>query len=73
MKNLNIIILAIIITLPRSAFGIAGFGFKFIQDGTKLGASSYTEGSGLSAVTVNPSGYHWVSTIPPWVNHSSLS
>mgnify|MGYP001398322524 CR=1 FL=1 len=52
MKNLKIIILAIIITLPKSAFGIAGFGLKFIQDGTKLGASSYTEGSGLSAVTV---------------------
>ena len=52
MKNLKIIILAIIITLPKSAFGIAGFGFKLIQDGTKLGASSYTEGSGLSAVTV---------------------
>ena len=52
MKNLKIIILAIIITIPKSAFGIAGFGFKLIQDGTKLGTSSYTEGSGLSAVTV---------------------
>tara|TARA_B100000575_G_scaffold290461_1_gene294216 strand:+ start:333 stop:1034 length:702 start_codon:yes stop_codon:yes gene_type:complete len=52
MKNFKIILLAIIITLPKSAFGIAGFGLKFIQDGTKLGASSYTEGSGLSAVTV---------------------
>ena len=52
MKNLKIIILAIIITLPKSAFGIAGFGLKGIQDGTKLGASSYTEGTGLSAVTI---------------------
>ena len=52
MKNIKIIILAIIITIPKSAFGIAGFGFKLIQDGTKLGTSSYTEGSGLSAVTV---------------------
>ena len=52
MKNFKIILLAIVITLPKSAFGIAGFGLKLIQDGTKLGASSYTEGSGLSAVTV---------------------
>ena len=52
MKNFKIILLAIVITLPKAAFGIAGFGLKFIQDGTKLGASSYTEGSGLSAVTV---------------------
>ena len=52
MKNFKIILLAIIITLPKSAFGIAGFGLKGIQDGTKLGASSYTEGTGLSAVTI---------------------
>ena len=52
MKKLKIIILAIIITLPKSAFGIAGFGLKLIQDGTKLEPSSYTEGSGLTEVTV---------------------
>ena len=52
MKNLKIILLAAFITLPQSVFGIVGFGLNVIQDGTKLGASSYTEGSGPSVVTV---------------------
>ena len=52
MKNLKIILLAGFIILPQSVFGIVGFGLNVIQDGTKLGASSYTEGSGLSEVTV---------------------
>ena len=52
MKNLKIILLAAFIILPQSVFGIVGFGLNVIQDGTKLGASSYTEGSGLSEVTV---------------------
>ena len=52
MKNLKIILLVAFIILPQSVFGIVGFGLNVIQDGTKLGASSYTEGSGLSEVTV---------------------
>ena len=52
MKNLKIILLAAFIILPQSVFGIVGFGLNVLQDGTKLEASSYTEGSGLSEVTV---------------------
>ena len=51
MKNLKIILLAAVIILPQSVFGIVGFGLNVLQDGTKLEASSYTEGSGLSAVS----------------------
>ena len=53
MKNLKIILLAAVIILPQSVFGIVGFGLNVLQDGTKLEASSYTEGSGLSEVTVD--------------------
>ena len=52
MKNLKIILLFAFVILPQSVFGIVGFGLNVVQDGTKLGASSYTEGSGLSEVTV---------------------
>ena len=52
MKNLKIILLAGFIILPQSVFGIVGFGLNVVQDGTKLGASSYKEGSGLSEVSV---------------------
>jgi hypothetical protein len=52
MKNLKILILAGLIVLPKTIFGIVGFGLNVIQDGSKLGASSYTEGSGLTLATV---------------------
>jgi hypothetical protein len=39
--------------LPSSAFAIIGFGIQGGQDFAKLDAYSYTEGEGLTAVTVN--------------------
>ena len=36
MKNLKIILLAAVIILPQSVFGIVGFGLNVLQDGTKL-------------------------------------
>ena len=39
--------------LPSSAFAIIGFGIQAGQDMAKLDAYSYTEGEGLTAVTIN--------------------
>ena len=52
MKNFKILVLAGFIIIPKTIFGIVGFGLNVIQDGSKLGASSYTEGSGLTLATV---------------------
>ena len=52
MKNLKILVLAGFIIIPKTIFGIVGFGLNVIQDGSKLGTSSYTEGSGLTLATV---------------------
>ncbi|MFL2990167.1 MAG: hypothetical protein ACJZ11_05570 [Candidatus Neomarinimicrobiota bacterium] len=52
MKNIKILLLVSLIALPKTVFGIVGFGLNVIQDGSKLGASSYTEGSGLTLATV---------------------
>ena len=37
--------------LPKSLFGIAGFGLNVISDGTKLGAYTSTETDATSGVT----------------------
>ena len=52
MKNLKILFLAGFIIIPKTIFGIVGFGLNVIQDGSKLGASSYTEGSSSTLATV---------------------
>ena len=51
MKKLLIGI--ILIALPSSAFALIGFGIQGGQDMAKLDAYSYTEGDGLTAVTIN--------------------
>ncbi len=43
----------ILIALPSSAFALIGFGIQGGQDMAKLDAYSYTEGDGLTAVTIN--------------------
>ena len=43
----------ILIALPSSAFALIGFGIQGGQDMAKLDAYSYTEGEGLTAVTIN--------------------
>ena len=43
----------LIAMLPASISAIGGFGIKGGQDMTKLDAYSYTEGEGLTAVTIN--------------------
>ena len=52
MQKLKIFILSIFFVLPNLMYGIVGFGLNVIQDGAKLGAASNTEGSGLTAATV---------------------
>ena len=52
MQKLKILILSSFFILPSTMFGIVGFGLNVIQDGAKLGAASNTEGSGLTAATV---------------------
>ena len=52
MRNLKLLVLAALFILPKTVFGIVGFGLNVIQDGSKLGSSSYSEGSGLTLVTV---------------------
>lgn len=49
-KILSILVMAF---LPSSVFALAGFGIQVGSDLSKLGAYSKTEGSGLTAVTVN--------------------
>ena len=51
MKKFLIVI--ILIALPSSAFALIGFGIQGGQDMAKLDAYSYTEGDGLTAVTIN--------------------
>ncbi len=52
MKNLKIVILAAIIALPKSVFGIVGFGLNFIQDGAKLEGAENIETSDLGSAMV---------------------
>ena len=52
MRKIKILILSTLFILPSTVFGIVGFGLNVIQDGAKLGAASNTEGSGLTAATV---------------------
>ena len=52
MRNLKLLVLAALFILPKTVFGIVGFGLNVIQDGSKLRSSSYSEGSGLTLVTV---------------------
>ena len=52
MRNYKILILSAFFVLPNLMYGIIGFGLNVIQDGAKLGAASNTEGSGLTAATV---------------------
>ena len=52
MKNFKILILAAVIILPKSVFGIVGFGLNFIQDGSKLEGAENVEISGNSSATV---------------------
>ena len=52
MRNYKILILSAFFVLPNLMYGIVGFGLNVIQDGAKLGAASNTEGSGLTAATV---------------------
>ena len=52
MRIYKILILSALFVFPNTMFGIVGFGLNVIQDGAKLGAASNTEGSGLTAATV---------------------
>jgi hypothetical protein len=52
MRIYKILILSALFVFPNAMFGIVGFGLNVIQDGTKLGGASNTEGSGLTAATV---------------------
>ena len=52
MKNLKIILLASVIILPQSVFGIIGFGLNVVQDGAKLEGAENVETSGLRSATV---------------------
>ena len=52
MRICRIFIISGFLIFPNVSFGIVGFGLNVIQDGAKLGASSNTEGSGLTASTV---------------------
>ena len=52
MKNLKILILTGFIIIPKTIFGIVGFGLNVIQDGTKMEGAENTETSGLSSAIV---------------------
>jgi hypothetical protein len=52
-KMKKLLIGIILIALPSSAFALIGFGIQGGQDMAKLDAYSYTEGDGLTAVTIN--------------------
>ena len=52
MKNLKILILAGFIIIPKTIFGIVGFGLNVIQDGTKMEGAENTETSGLNSAIV---------------------
>ena len=49
-KMLSLFMIALI---PSFAFALAGFGIQVGSDLSKLGSYSYSEGSGLTEVTIN--------------------
>ena len=49
-KMLSVLVMAII---PSFAFALAGFGIQLGSDLSKLGSYSFSEGSGLTEVTIN--------------------
>ena len=49
-KMLSVLVMALV---PSSAFALAGFGIQVGSDLSKLGSYSYSEGSGLTEVTIN--------------------
>ena len=51
MRFCKTLILSLILVLPKSLFGIAGFGLNVISDGTKLGAYTSTETDATTGVT----------------------
>ena len=51
MRFCKILIISLILVLPKSLFGIAGFGLNVISDGTKLGAYTSTETDATTGVT----------------------
>ena len=57
MKNLKILILTGFIIIPKTIFGIVGFGLNVIQDGTKMEGAENTETSGLSSAIVKSVSY----------------
>ena len=52
MRFCKILLISLILVLPKSLFGIAGFGLNVISDGTKLGAYKSTETDATSGVPV---------------------
>ena len=52
MRFCKILLISLILVLPKSLFGIAGFGLNVISDGTKLGAYTSTETDATSGVPV---------------------
>ena len=51
MRFCKILLISLILVLPKSLFGIAGFGLNVISDGTKLGAYTSTETDATTGVT----------------------
>ena len=51
MRFCKILLISSILVLPKSLFGIAGFGLNVISDGTKLGAYTSTETDATTGVT----------------------
>ena len=49
-KMLSVLVMALI---PSSVFALAGFGVQLGSDLSKLGSYSFSEGSGLTEVTIN--------------------
>ena len=49
-KMLSVLVMALV---PSSAFALAGFGIQVGSDLSKLGSYSFSEGSGLTEVTIN--------------------
>ena len=49
-KMLSVLVMALV---PSSAFALAGFGIQLGSDLSKLGSYSFSEGSGLTEVTIN--------------------
>ena len=52
MKNLKILILTGFIIIPKTIFGIVGFGLNVIQDGTKMEGAENIETSAQGSATV---------------------